>query len=109
MIIETKFDMGQRVFVPEFSYQPCRIVVIKLVGRNLFYEVEYWLSDGVKSATLWEDELVHEVPKNETGFCPGIQNDSRIIKKEAAADKAGDDIVPSATMGKVASKKGASV
>jgi hypothetical protein len=68
MIIETKFSPGQIVFIPEAGFQRCRIVAVKLSGLNLFYEVEYWLGDGVRSATLFEDELVAAVPEGQAGF-----------------------------------------
>lgn len=70
MKIETKFDMLQTVYIPAAGYQKARIVVIRLAGKNLAYEVEFWTADGVKSATLYEDELVAEIPESVSGFKP---------------------------------------
>lgn len=42
--------------------------MIRLSGKNLCYEVEYWVNDGIKAATLYENELVAEVPKKGMGI-----------------------------------------
>jgi hypothetical protein len=59
MEITTKYDVGQRVFIRDWFDQKARIVTIKVTGphRTISYEVEYWISDGVKSSTLYEHEL----------------------------------------------------
>lgn len=60
MSIITKFDVGQRLFIVENDYHPCRVTKITQSGQNLYYGVEYWLNGEIKFVELSEDELSAE-------------------------------------------------
>ena len=69
MKIETKYDVGQVVFLVDWYDHKARIVTVKITGpnRTVSYEVEYWLSDGIKSSTLYEHEISDVQSKEHIG------------------------------------------
>lgn len=70
MKIETKFDMGQRVFIVDAGYQPAKIDLIKIVGKNLVYGVYYWTDGKLQAVDISEEEIVADVP---SGKGPGFK------------------------------------
>lgn len=69
MKIETKYDVGQVVYLVDWYDHKARIVTVKITGphRTVSYEVEYWLSDGIKSSTLYEHEISDVQSKEHIG------------------------------------------
>jgi hypothetical protein len=57
--IETKYDIGQTLYIPAAGNLQCRVLSVKLTGRNLTYMVEYWSDLDIKTAELYEDELTN--------------------------------------------------
>lgn len=60
MNIETRFAVGQRLYIIDNGYMPCRVVKVSMSGKNLIYEVEYWVNAELKVVTLYEEELSSE-------------------------------------------------
>jgi len=67
MIINTKFDIGQKVTIIEPGYRG-RIVEIRQDGLNLWYKTQYWEDGKCNFIDLCEDELAPNKPDNKCGI-----------------------------------------
>jgi hypothetical protein len=66
--IETKYSVGQKLYIVDAEFLPCRVTEIRLAGKNLWYFLEYWTNNECKTVTLGEEDLVSEKPENASGF-----------------------------------------
>jgi len=59
MKIETKYDVGQVVYISDYYDHKARVISVKITGpnRTVSYDIEYWMPDGIKSSTLYEYEI----------------------------------------------------
>jgi hypothetical protein len=56
VIIESKYDVGQRVEIIAIN-QDARIIEIGLCGKNLYYTLDYWCNCEIKTVKQSEDEI----------------------------------------------------
>ena len=61
MVIRTRFDIGQDVGIIDLKNKKATIYQIRIDGKNLIYDVEYWLCDEKKTVCLWEHQLSEQV------------------------------------------------
>ena len=57
MTIQTKFDLGQRVIIPELENTRAVVMSIRLTAYGISYAVAWFNSGKREEEFLWENEL----------------------------------------------------
>ena len=60
MTIETKYAIGQVVFIDGLDWHRAWIDGIKISGKNTWYEVAYWWNGELKTVQLREEDISSE-------------------------------------------------
>lgn len=66
MLIRTRFDIDQRVGIVDCNNHPGTIYQIRIDGKNLLYDVSYWVDKERKTSSFSEHELSETLNEVET-------------------------------------------
>ncbi len=68
MKVDTKYGVGDRLFITDNGNVQCRVLEIIISRGGITYQVEYWNNGEVKAVRLYEDELELEPEGKKVGL-----------------------------------------
>lgn len=57
MVIRTRYDIDQKVGIVDLKNHPAQIHQIRIDGKNLFYDINYWDGMELRDCSVCEHEL----------------------------------------------------
>jgi hypothetical protein len=60
MVVRTRFDIDQTVGIIALKNYPANIHQIRIDGKNLFYDLDYWVDKELKVCSVSEHEISEE-------------------------------------------------